>query len=98
MKKSNPQGYYSCPTCQIGHLGAKKVLFFHQGAIDPIIAPQFPGWICDLCGDRFYDPDAMFRLRAMLWASRSNHQMTQAKTDKQGLPSHSEKGELRRRS
>jgi len=97
MTKLNALGYISCPACQIGHLGAKKVLFFHQGVTGPIVAPQFSGWVCDLCGVQFYDPEALFRLRAMLWTSRSKHRFSQAKTKKKDQASLHENREQRRR-
>jgi hypothetical protein len=40
----------------------------------------------------------MIRLHAMLWTSHSNFRLTQVKTQKQDLPSHTGNGELRRRS
>jgi YgiT-type zinc finger domain-containing protein len=61
---------YLCPNCQIGTLKPRRAFFFTLQDGRPICVPDFPAWVCDLCGSRQYDPTALIELRVMLEADR----------------------------
>ncbi len=58
----------------MGQLSAKSLLFFDHRLGIPILAPNFPGWACDLCDYFAYDPIAISQLQAMLWIGRGSSQ------------------------
>ena len=61
---------YLCPQCQIGALKPRRAFFFTLQDGQPICVPDFPSWVCDLCGFLQYDPNALIELRVMLESDR----------------------------
>jgi hypothetical protein len=61
---------YPCPHCQIGNLHPSPAFLcgWHEGQF--ISAPDFPAWVCDVCGQREYDQQAMFELNTILQVDR----------------------------
>ena len=57
---------FVCPHCQMGTLHPKPVVFAHWFEGQFIIIPNFPGWVCDICGAREYDAAAIDRLEMSL--------------------------------
>ncbi len=55
-----------CPHCQMGTLRPKAVVFAHWFEGQFITIPDFPGWVCDICGERQYDAEAIERLETIL--------------------------------
>lgn len=62
---------YPCPHCHIGHLRPKLAYYcaWHEGEF--VSAPDFPAWVCDVCGQRQYDQEAVFELDTILSMDRS---------------------------
>jgi len=56
----------TCRECQAGHLQQQFVSYFTWLGDELIIVPDFPAWICDVCGRREYDPQALNRLSLLL--------------------------------
>jgi YgiT-type zinc finger domain-containing protein len=56
----------TCRECQAGHLQQKFISYFTWMGDEMIIVPDFPAWICDVCGRREYDPQALSRLNLLL--------------------------------
>lgn len=69
MSDDDP-GRYVCPECQLGLLRQRRVSYFtvHGGQL--ITVPDFPAWVCDVCGRREYDAAAVAELRMMLDSAR----------------------------
>jgi len=61
---------YPCPECQIGVLRPRRVSYFTVQGGQLITVPDFPAWVCDVCGRREYDVAALAELRAMLDTNR----------------------------
>lgn len=61
---------YPCPHCHIGNLHPSPAFFcaWHEGQF--ISAPDFPAWVCDVCGGREYDQQAVLELDAILQVNR----------------------------
>jgi YgiT-type zinc finger domain-containing protein len=57
---------YVCPHCQMGTLQPRFVVFAHWFEGQFITVPNFPGWICDICGESEYDANALERLEMVL--------------------------------
>jgi YgiT-type zinc finger domain-containing protein len=67
----------------------QNVTYFAQLDSELISVPDFPAWVCDLCGQREYDPRAISRLNVLLAPhtkrpSRASHR---SHTSHQGPPS-----------
>jgi len=69
-EKSNdhPQIPYQglCSECQTGVLRLKLVTYFTWLDDELVAAPNFPAWVCDVCGRREYDQRAVLRLNTIL--------------------------------
>jgi len=55
-----------CPECQVGALRAANVSYIARMHGRLVTVPDFPAWVCDVCGRREYDETALAELRAML--------------------------------
>jgi YgiT-type zinc finger domain-containing protein len=64
--QAEPEPQFVCPHCQTGTLRPKAVVFAHWFEGQFITIPNFPGWVCDICGVREYDAEAIERLEAIL--------------------------------
>jgi YgiT-type zinc finger domain-containing protein len=57
---------FACPHCQTGTLHPQVVVFAHWFEDQFITIPNFPGWVCDICGAREYDSAALDQLEMIL--------------------------------
>jgi YgiT-type zinc finger domain-containing protein len=57
---------FVCPHCQLGSLHAKRIVFAHWFEGQFITIPNFPAWVCDICGWREYDAAALEQLETVL--------------------------------
>jgi YgiT-type zinc finger domain-containing protein len=55
-----------CSECQAGIMHYRKVTYLTWLNEDLITVPDFPAWVCDVCGRREYDGQAIFQLNLML--------------------------------
>ncbi|MBM3143648.1 MAG: YgiT-type zinc finger protein [Chloroflexi bacterium] len=60
------QEAYTCPECQAGILRLQHITYFAQVSGEFIAVPEFPAWVCDVCGLREYDHRALSWLSVML--------------------------------
>jgi YgiT-type zinc finger domain-containing protein len=63
---------YPCRECQVGALQSRPVSYFTVQDGRLISVPDFPAWVCDVCGTTEYDSSALAELHAMLEASRQS--------------------------
>lgn len=61
---------YTCPECLVGILRPRKTSYFAMEDGHLISVPDFPAWVCDVCGRREYDTAALAELNAMLETDR----------------------------
>ncbi|MCD6401876.1 MAG: YgiT-type zinc finger protein [Anaerolineales bacterium] len=59
---------YTCPECQAGKMHLKYIPYYLWLGEDLITVPEFPAWVCDICGKREYDSKAVSWLRILLEA------------------------------
>src|SRR5512140_982662 len=55
-----------CTECQAGVMRLDFITYFTWLADELITVPNFPAWICDVCGKREYDPRALNQLNLLL--------------------------------
>lgn len=60
---------YACPRCQIGVCQAESTTYtrIHKGR--PISVPDMTRYVCDVCGFREVDPEALYHLLSLLVGS-----------------------------
>lgn len=61
-----PQLRSLCPECQTGILRMESLTYFTWLNDELITVPNFPAWVCDICGRREYDTHAVARLNTLL--------------------------------
>jgi YgiT-type zinc finger domain-containing protein len=57
---------FICSECKVGTLRLDYAFYFTLQDSQPICVPDFPAWVCDVCGRREYDADAVADLLAIL--------------------------------
>lgn len=61
-----PEITIPCTECQAGQMHKHYLTYFTWLGDDLITVPNFPAWICDVCGRRLYDNQALIRLNLLL--------------------------------
>ena len=56
----------SCPECSAGLMRLNYITYFTWLNEELVTVPNFPAWVCDLCGRREFDPRAIAWLNALL--------------------------------
>lgn len=59
---------YVCPQCQTGTLQLRRVVLAKWYGGQFVTMPNFPGWVCDVCGLREYDAVALEQINTVLGA------------------------------
>ncbi|MFH2040837.1 MAG: YgiT-type zinc finger protein [Chloroflexota bacterium] len=57
---------YPCSECSAGIMHLEYITYFTWLSDELISVPNFPAWICDMCGRRDYDQKARVWLTALL--------------------------------
>ena len=55
-----------CPHCYFGRILPGKRTFSSRANGKPMMVPDFPAWICDVCGFTIYDPTSLLNLQRLL--------------------------------
>lgn len=67
MKRcTDPSQALPCSECSVGMMHPAKVAYFTWLGEELISVPDFPAWVCDICGRREYDAQALRRLNLLL--------------------------------
>lgn len=66
MKKVQLPETYPCQECQAGVLRPRYITYFTWLKDELITVPNFPAWVCDVCGKREYDQRAISWLSTLL--------------------------------
>ncbi|KAF0111170.1 MAG: hypothetical protein FD147_1108 [Chloroflexi bacterium] len=61
-----PEPVFPCSECQAGHMHRDYVAYFTYLGDELISVPDFPAWVCDICGRCEYDENALTRLTLLL--------------------------------
>ncbi|MBN1991791.1 MAG: YgiT-type zinc finger protein [Anaerolineae bacterium] len=57
-----------CPSCHVGRLQRRIMVYLQWHDDTLLIANRMPAVVCDVCGDRIYDHDAVESLQQLLWS------------------------------
>jgi YgiT-type zinc finger domain-containing protein len=66
MKTIDPDESFPCTECQAGHVNRELVTYFTWLGDELVTVPDFPSWVCDVCGRREYDVHALNQLTLLL--------------------------------
>ncbi len=55
-----------CRQCPAGHMRLRRITYYTWLVNELITIPDFPAWVCDVCGRREYDPQALSQLNLIL--------------------------------
>lgn len=58
-----------CNECQAGQMHRRFLTYFTWLGDELITVPDFPAWVCDVCGRREYDLQALNQLSLLLNAN-----------------------------
>ncbi len=58
-----------CPTCRIGRLNRRTMAYIDWHGKNLLVVDRMPVQVCDVCGERNYDADAVESLQQLLWSS-----------------------------
>ena len=64
-----------CPECQTGMLHLQHITYFTWLNDELVTVPNFPAWVCDMCGRREYDSHAIKWLNALLHPETGRHSL-----------------------
>jgi YgiT-type zinc finger domain-containing protein len=62
----NDKEAFQCTECQAGMMHLQHITYFTWLDEELVTVPNFPAWVCDLCGRREYDSRAISWLTAIL--------------------------------
>ncbi len=57
---------YHCPECMAGVMRMEAVTYFTWLDEELVTVPNFPAWVCDMCGRREFDSRAITWLNTLL--------------------------------
>ena len=57
---------YTCPNCAGGRRSLQHITYLTWFRDQMITVPNFPAWVCDLCGSRDFDIRAISWLNTLL--------------------------------
>jgi YgiT-type zinc finger domain-containing protein len=78
--KVTPAYSAPCSECQAGILHLQYITYFTWLNQELITVPNFPAWVCDVCGRREYDPRAINWLNTLLHPETGRHPVLRHKT------------------
>lgn len=66
MAEKKIEDFLPCLECQGGRMHRKSVTYMTYIGDELISVPNFPAWVCDVCGRREYDNQALNQLSLLL--------------------------------
>lgn len=63
---SEPHSMIPCSECNIGQMHKTSMTYFTWLNGEMITVSDFPAWVCDICGKREYDHEAVEQLSLLL--------------------------------
>jgi len=58
-----------CPYCHTGRLQRRDMVYVQWHGDALLVVDRMPAIVCDVCGERAYDEQAMEYLQRLLWTS-----------------------------
>lgn len=66
MNDNEASKSFPCTDCQAGVMHLKHLTYFTWLDEELVIVPNFPAWLCDVCGRREYDTRAIAWITTLL--------------------------------
>ena len=82
---TNKNNSRPCNECPAGIMHLHHVTYFTWLGDELITAPNFPAWVCDMCGKREYDEHAVSVLTMILNPEAGNPTRRLKRTPQSGL-------------
>jgi YgiT-type zinc finger domain-containing protein len=60
-----------CPYCHTGRLRRRDMAYVQWHGDALLVVDRMPAIICDVCGEKAYDEQAVEHLQQLLWANAS---------------------------
>jgi len=83
--ENSAQFHNLCTECQTGVLRLQYMTYFTWLHEELITVPNFPAWVCDVCGRREYDGKAVLRLNTLLNHEAGRRSFSRRNTDATGV-------------
>ena len=80
----NPKSF-PCNECPAGNMHIRHITYFTWLGEELVTVPNFPAWVCDMCGKREYDQSAISWL-SMLLNPEAGHPNRRVKRTRQPEP------------
>lgn len=77
-----------CSECQTGVLRLQHLTYFTWLNEELITVPNFPAWVCDVCGRREYDGRAILWLNTLLNPDAKRKRARQITKNNRSKPDH----------
>ncbi len=62
-ENENPRQVSTCPHCLAGTLNLKRLVYARWYGRHFVTIPNFPSWVCDVCGSLEHDAAALEQVR-----------------------------------
>jgi YgiT-type zinc finger domain-containing protein len=72
QQNEGSENHSVCPECKTGVMHLEYITYFTWLEQELITVPNFPAWVCDLCGLREYDARAVNWLNTLLNPATGN--------------------------
>ncbi len=57
-----------CPACHVGRLHRRSMAYLEWYGQELLVVDRMPAMVCDVCGERAYDNEAIENLQRLLWS------------------------------
>ncbi|MFC1975515.1 YgiT-type zinc finger protein [Chloroflexota bacterium] len=57
-----------CPSCHVGRLQRRIMVYLQWHDNSLLVTNRMPAMVCDVCGERIYDHEAVESLQQLLWS------------------------------
>ena len=84
--EEQPQSLGLCSECQTGVLRLQHITYFTWLNEELVTVPNFPAWVCDVCGRREYDARAITWLNTLLNPETGRRAVTRRRKPGASLP------------
>jgi YgiT-type zinc finger domain-containing protein len=78
--KEQPEVLLPCSECHSGMMQLQYLTYFTWLNDELITVPNFPAWVCDMCGRREYDTRAISWLNTLLSPSTGHRSAARRRT------------------
>ena len=85
QEKKSPEYTIPCSECHSGVMRLRYITYFTWLNDELVTVPNFPAWVCDVCGRREYDSRAISWLNTLLNPSTGKRPVTRRKNKPAGI-------------